>query len=333
MELPMAILESRPYPVRGMLVFGASIITGYPDPNLWRRSFSALDFLLVADRYPTEDSRYADIILPAATSFEYDSYLVSGNTVQLRRKVVEPVGGSRSDWDIVVGIADKLGYGHLFPGSSQEMLSWAFEDTGVDLKELEANPDGVPIPAKPTRYRKWETGLLRNDGKPGFPTPSAKLEIASTLLKSYGYEPLPMFVPPVEGPAESPEVARRFPLVFNSGSRAKSFICSQHRNIPALARQRPAPLVWIHPRDAAARGIKSGDSVDVVSPRGRVRFEAFVTDNIKEGSVEADAHGGSPTSRGLWRSCNVNELTDADNRDPISGFPVYKALLCDVVKA
>ncbi len=333
MELPMAILESRPYPVRGMLVFGASIITGYPDPNLWRRSFSALDFLLVADRYPTEDSRYADIILPAATSFEYDSYLVSGNTVQLRRKVVEPVGGSRSDWDIVAGIADKLGYGHLFPGSSQEMLSWAFEDTGVDLKELEANPDGVPIPAKPTRYRKWETGLLRNDGKPGFPTPSAKLEIASTLLKSYGYEPLPMFAPPVEGPAESPEVARRFPLVFNSGSRAKSFICSQHRNIPALARQRPAPLVWIHPRDAAARGIKSGDSVDVVSPRGRVRFEAFVTDNIKEGSVEADAHGGSPTSRGLWRSCNVNELTDADNRDPISGFPVYKALLCDVVKA
>jgi len=332
MELPTAILESRPYPVRGMLVFGASIITGYPDPNLWRRSFSALDFLLVVDRYPTEDSRYADIILPAATSFEYDSYLVSGDTVQLRRKVVEPVGESRSDWDIVAGIAGRLGYGHLFPSSTREMLHWAFKGTAVDLDQLEGSLEGVRLPARPTRYRKWETGLLRADGKPGFPTPSGKLEISSSLLKSYGYDPLPVFVPPIEGPAGNPKTAERFPLIFSSGSRAKNFICSQHRNIPTLARQRPNPLVWIHPRDAAARGITGGTPVDVVSPRGRVRFEAFVTDHIMEGCVEADAHGGGPIGQGLWRNSNVNELTDAGNRDPISGFPVYKALLCDVIK-
>src|SRR5208283_73589 len=60
MELPRAILKGDPYPVRAMMVFGASIITGYPDPSLWRRAFSALDFLVVADRFPTEDSRYAD---------------------------------------------------------------------------------------------------------------------------------------------------------------------------------------------------------------------------------------------------------------------------------
>ena len=51
------------------------------------------------------------------------------------------------------------------------------------------------------------------------------------------------------------------------------------------------------------------------------------------GSIEADAHGGNPIAADAWRGCNVNELTDAENRDPISGFPVYKALLCDVVKA
>ena len=98
-------------------------------------------------------------------------------------------------------------------------------------------------------------------------------------------------------------------------------------------RQRPCPLVWIHPQDAAVRGVSSGDAVYVVSPRGRVRFQAFVTEDIMAGSVEADAHGGSPIAMGDWKSSNVNELTDADNRDPISGFPVYKALLCDVIKA
>ncbi|MGA2614090.1 MAG: molybdopterin-dependent oxidoreductase [Spirochaetia bacterium] len=333
MELPAAILDSRPYPVRGMLVFGASILTAYPNPDLWRRSFSALDFLLVVDRYPTEDSRYADIVLPAATSFECDSYLVSGNTVKLRRKVVEPLGESRSDWDIVSGIADRLGYGHLFPGSVRQMLQWAFEDTGIDLNILEASPEGVQVPAKPVQYRKWEKGLLRSDGKPGFPTPSGKIEIASGILKSFGYEPLPVFTPPVEGPAENPELAARYPLVLNSGARSKAFLNSQHRNNPALARQRPHPLVWINTRDAASRGIEDGDPVDVESPRGRVRFQAFVTDDIMEGCVEADAHGGSPIAVGPWKTCNINEITDAENRDPISGFPVYKALLCNVIKA
>ncbi|HTP57763.1 MAG TPA: molybdopterin dinucleotide binding domain-containing protein, partial [Spirochaetia bacterium] len=152
-------------------------------------------------------------------------------------------------------------------------------------------------------------------------------------LASFGFEPIPVFSPPAEGPVGSPQLAPRYPLIFNSGSRAKSFVCSQHRNIGRLAGQRPNPLVWINTHDALARGIANGDPVDVVSPRGRVRFEAHVTDDIMEGSVEADAHGGSPIARGLWRTSNVNELTDSGNRDPLSGFPVYKALLCDVAKA
>jgi anaerobic selenocysteine-containing dehydrogenase len=94
----------------------------------------------------------------------------------------------------------------------------------------------------------------------------------------------------------------------------------------------PKPLVTLHPQDAAARNIQSGDEVWVVSPRGRVRFTANISDDIVPGVIEANAGGGSPIASLPWRECNVNVLTDADNRDPISGFPVYKALLCDVVK-
>ena len=89
----------------------------------------------------------------------------------------------------------------------------------------------------------------------------------------------------------------------------------------------------LHPRDAAVRGIEDGDDVFVVSPRGRVPFKAHVTEDIVPGVIEANAGGGSPIAAEAWRRANVNVLTDHDNRDPISGFPVYKALLCDVVKA
>jgi anaerobic selenocysteine-containing dehydrogenase len=70
-----------------------------------------------------------------------------------------------------------------------------------------------------------------------------------------------------------------------------------------------------------------------VTPRGRVPFKAYVTQDIAPGSVEADASGGGSLGPTAWRICNVNELTDFENRDPISGYPVYKALLCDVRKS
>ena len=251
-ELPRAILKNDPYPVRALMVWGASIITGYPNPALWRRAFSALDFLPVVDRFPTEDSRYADIILPAATSFEEDSYLISGRRVELRRKVIEPLGESRSDWDIVAAITGRLGYGHLFPRSSREMLRWAFEGTGIDLEELEKT--GEVVPSGFTHgYRKWESGLLRRDGTPGFETPSGKFEIASRILKENGYD-APSGVCTAPGRAGARPL--RLPGIFRSCSTqaraTRRFFNSQHHNIAPLAEQRPNPLVWMNPRRRTA---------------------------------------------------------------------------------
>lgn len=332
MELPRAILHNDPYPLRAMLIIGSSIITAYPNPDLWRQSFSALDFLLVVDRFLTADALYADIVLPTGTMFETETYMTYGPSVQLREQIIESEGDSRPDRDIAIAIANRLGYGHLYPQSSEEMLRQALVDTGVTLEELRRHPEGVTLPEVKQRYRKWELGLLRQDGKPGFETPSGKFEIASTTLAKYGYDALPVYVEPQEGPISTPKVAEQFPLVFNSGARTQSDFRSQHHNIPGLLKMQPHPLVSLHPQDAASRNIQSGDEVFVVSPRGKVRYVACVTEDIVSGVIEANAGGGSPIADRPWRECNVNELSDADNRDPISGFPVYKALLCDVQK-
>jgi anaerobic selenocysteine-containing dehydrogenase len=333
MELPRAILESKPYPVRALLLFGASILTAYPDPALWRRAFSALDFLMVVDRLPTEEGLYADIVLPASTAFEHGGFVVQGRRVALRQAVIPPLGEARSDWDIAIALADRLGYAHLYPRSIDEMIQWAFAGSGIDPAELARHPEGIELPAPPMRYRKWELGLLRPDGQPGFDTPSGKFEIASSLLAEHGYDPLPVFRPPAEGPLGSPELVGRFPLVFSSGSRNKVFFNSQHQHVPSLAQGYPRPLVWIHPQDAGTRGISDGDRVLVSTPRGELAFTAHVTGDILRGTVEADAHGGGLLASPAWRECNVNQLTDFENRDPVSGFPVYKALLCQVRRA
>jgi anaerobic selenocysteine-containing dehydrogenase len=127
-------------------------------------------------------------------------------------------------------------------------------------------------------------------------------------------------------------VAKDHPLIFNSGARIQSDFRSQRHNIASLLKLQPRPVVTLSLRDAEARGIASVVAVDVVSPRGRVRYVALVSEDIVPGVIEANAGGGSPDATPAWRQ-NINELTDADNRDPLSGFPVCKALLCDVVKA
>ena len=182
-------------------------------------------------------------------------------------------------------------------------------------------------------YEKYKTGLLRRDGKPGFETPSGKFEVSSQLLKKYGYEPLPVYEEPSEGPLRAPEVTRDFPLILTTGTRTQSAFRSQHLNIPGLLKLRDRPNILIHPEDAEKRGIQNGNRVWVKTRRGKVAFYAKVTDRIVKGVIEANMGGGGPLQPEAWKNANVNELTDMENRDPISGFPVFKALLCEVEKA
>ena len=331
--LPRAILEGDPYPVRALIVSGSSLITSWPNPALWRRALEALDFLVIVNRFPTADARYADLLLPATTMFEIESYMIYDGYIQLRQRVIPPVGEARNDYLIFAELARRLGYGDLWPQTEEEMIRHALRGSGLELETLRDHPDGVPFAVPPMQYRKYATGRLRRDGRPGFETPTGKFEFASEWFRAHGYDPLPVYTEPEEGPLAAPEVATEFPLVFNSGARTQFAFRSQHHNIPSLAAKQPWPLVTLHPDDAAARSIEDGDDVFVVSPRGRVRFRACVTDGIVPGVIEANMGGGGPIGPAAWQEANVNELTDFENRDPISGFPVYKALLCDVVKA
>ena len=333
MEAPRAILQGDPYPVKTLLIFGASLLTNLPDPDLWKKCFKQLDFMVVYDRFMTADAMYADIVLPATTNYEnlgYQRY--PGGYCQLRQRVIDPIEEAKSGYTFLATLAKGLGYGDLFPATDEDRLKFAFKTGPVSLEELKAHPEGVRFDAGRQEYRKYAKGLLRKGGEPGFDTPSGKVELASSLLKKYGYDALPVYVEPIEGPLGSPELYGKYPLVFNSGARIQSAFRSQHLNIPGLLKLQPKPQVLINSVDAKARGIENGDKVWVESPRGRVGFWAKVTDDVMTGQVEVNVGGGSPIHPEGWREANTNYLTDFENRDPISGFPVYKALLCEVKK-
>ncbi len=331
--LPRAVIDAEPYRIRMLLSLGASIVTSWPQSAIWRKTLAGLDFLVCIDRQWTADMAYADIVLPATTYYENESYMVYDSVFKIRERLIEPVGEARYDFFIMSELASCLCYGHLYPQTSEQLLSHVLAGSGFTLRDVR-NAGGV-AQVKPAmmQYKKWEKGLLREDGKPGFETPTAKFEIASSLLEEYGYDPLPRFMEPRESPSSRPELAARFPLVFNSGAHHNVDLNNLHHSIDSLARDLPAPTVMINEADAAKRGIASGDKVVIRTMRGEVEMYAAVTADIVQGAIEASGSGGGALGADVWKKACVNDLTDLDNFDPISGFPAYKALLCDVQKA
>lgn len=327
-----SVLKGEPYHIRGLLVHGASLLTSWPQTAIWRETLSKLDFQVSIDRQLTADAAYADVVLPATTMFEIDSYMVYGPIFRLREKLVEPVGEARNDYLIMAELAKRLGYGQLYPQTEEEMIRFALEGSGYTLEDVKKAGGWVKIPTPMMEYKKWQKGGLRHDGEPGFDTPTGKFEIWSTVLEDYGYEPLPKYTEPKEGPLGNPDLAKQYPLVFNSGARPHTDFRSQHHGIKGLVKDNPEPTVEINYQDAQERDIKSGDLVQVQTSRGAVPFRARVTDNIAKGAIECNMGGGCGVGPKAWREWNVNELTDINNYDEISGFPVYKALLCEVVK-
>ena len=331
--LPESVLEGKPYRIRALIILGGSIITAWPQSEVWRETLSQLDFLVSIDRQLTADCAYADLVLPATTGFEIESYMHYGPIFRLRERVIEPVGEARNDFLILAELARRLGYGKCFPQDEEAATRFALQGSGYALEEVRAAGGWVKRSTPMMEYKKWEKGGLRADGKPGFETPSGKLEIASSILAEHGYDALPVYTEPAEGPLARPDLAKRFPLVFNSGARVATDFRSQHHGIPGLLAKRPEPTVTINTVDAAARGIANGDLVRISSPRGEVAMRALVTADIMPGTIDANMGGGGPVGPEAWRGANINELTDIDRYDPISGFPIYKTLLCEVARA
>jgi anaerobic selenocysteine-containing dehydrogenase len=342
MEFPRSVLDEDPYKTRFLLIGGASILTSFPNTALFKKAFEALDYMVSVDIFFNADACYADMVLPAATYYETASLCTYRNvdpfpfSIQYRKKIIEPIGEALNSYLIYARLAARLGYGHLFPQTEDDMVKFLIEKLPIDFDDFIRRSEEGPIPLyqeniPPYKEKKWLTGKLRRDKRPGFATPSGKWEIRSSTLESFGYNPAPVYEEMTEGP-ERREMAREFPLTLITGARIRSTFRSQHLNIPGLLKMQPNAEAIIHTEDAGERGISTGDRVRVTTERGSVVFTARVTENILKNVVEVNQGGGSPIQAEGWRESNVNLLTDDRNRDPISGFPAFKALICQVEK-
>jgi anaerobic selenocysteine-containing dehydrogenase len=341
MEFPRSVLKGDPYKLRFLLIGGASILTSFPNPELFRRALGGLDYQVTIDRFLTADAMFADIVLPAATYFEIESFcgypaIAPPRALQHRRRIIEPVGEAWGDYLIYARLAERLGYGHLFPQSEEEMVRYVLGGTTLEFDDFARRSEhgAIELADESARFgqeEKWRVGRLRPDGMPGFPTISGKWELTSSLLREFGHCSL-SGVEEFDKSNANKGPESKYPLKLTTGARIQSSFRSQHLNIPGLVKLQPRAEALIHPEDATPRLINSGDRVRVITREGEVTFVARVTSDILPGVVELNQGGGGPGQSAGWRDSNVNILIDDSDRDPVSGFPVFKTLCGEVTK-
>ena len=299
--------------IRALWIIATNPLVSFPNQDVLRQALSNLDFLVVQDGYhPTPTTELADLVLPAAIWGEKEgSYTNSERRVSKVNKAVEPAGEARSDFDIFMTIAEKLGCrDELFPG--WRCVEDAFQDwarisrgrlcdySGITYESL-AKQGATQWPC-----REGETSEARLYADGTFPTPNGRANLIRADWQPFPEQPTPSH-----------------PFVLNTGRTVEHWHTrTKTREVPILERLSPRAWLEMNPRDAKNLGLRSHDRVDVVSQRGRVHgVELRLTEIIAPGQVFMPFH---------FFETNVNEVTQSAF-DPISREPNYKQCAVRVV--
>jgi anaerobic selenocysteine-containing dehydrogenase len=319
MDFAQTILSGTPYPIKAMILNGSNPLLTWPEAAKTEDALRKLDFLVAIDLFMTKTARMANLVLPASTFLERTElcdygYFQGVAMLALRSKIFEPLLDTYPDWKFWLELAKKMGYKEHFPWeNNEEMLDFVLKPTGITVAQLKENPAGV----------FYTQDKRQNYLDHGFNTPSGKVEIYSERLVQYGYDPLPKHKEPLESPVSNPELARAYPLSLLTGTRITHYWQSSFRNLPGPAKLYPEPLVEINDDLAKKLAIKDGDKVNVETLRGTITIKATVTKYIRPDVVSIPLG---------WEKSNVNALTSYEGRDPITGYPAFKSILCRISK-
>jgi biotin/methionine sulfoxide reductase len=268
----------------------------HQDINRLRRAFNRPQTIVVHESAWTPMAKFADIVLPATMTLERDDIGAAATDPRLiaMRKIVDPIGEARDDFDIFADLSRKLGVEQAFTEgrNSRQWLAHLYEPTRQALAEA-----GWDAPDFEEFWRRGELALpsapddggslraFRDDpDRNKLPTPSGRIEIYSQTIATFGYSdcpPHPAFLPSTEPPsanhpltliANQPSTRLHSQLDFGAYSQSKKI--------------RGREAVRLNPIDAKRRGIADGDIIRLFNDRGACLAAAIVTDDVMAGVIQ-----------------------------------------------
>jgi formate dehydrogenase major subunit/formate dehydrogenase alpha subunit len=290
--------------VKGVYVMGEDIVISEPNVSKVEEGLNNCEFVVCQEIFHNETTRFADVILPGACFAEKDGVFTnSDRRVQRVRKAVNPPGNARPDWEILCDVARAVGYdmprykdaGEIFA----EYASLTPKIAGISHERLADNVAGIQWPCP-------------DESHPG--TPTLHMDgpmIGKAPFQAVDYRPS----------AELPD--NDYPLVLSTGRTLYHYnSATQTRRDPGPVAKQRANFLEIHRGDAKRLGIKHGETIRVLSRRGAIEAEAWVSPRVRRGCVWMPMH---------FAEQRANLLTN-DAGDSVTGTGEYKVCAVRVEK-
>jgi anaerobic selenocysteine-containing dehydrogenase len=316
-RLGEALLTLGNPPIRALFVAGNNPAVTCPDAGAVRRGLAREDlFTVVHAPFLSDTARYADIVLPAATFLETEDFYRAYGAyyMQFGPRAIAPVGEAWPNLKVAQELAHRLDVRDaVFSMTTDELL-----------RALWSGADGPAAAVDPASVR--EAGPIKvraNGGGQRFATPSGKLEFYSAHLASRGLPPLPDWAPDAAETAD----AARWPLRLLTAPGYYQSHTAFSGNERLRKRQGP-PVAILHPSEAARRGLRDGEAVDLVNDRGAVGLTLRVSDEVPAGVVLVP--GQRPSSEARHGTVN---LLCSDRYTDIGEGATYQSTFLDVRRA
>lgn len=324
-----AILTEDPYPIKAMYVSGVNILCTYPGMQNTIEAFKKLDLLVVATDHITPTAEYADYVLPKTTLLEERAVFaeVLAPCLSVVNRALAPLGQVKSDMEIAIALTaylrEKGGLDFdLLPWKHElEFIEYQLENTGLRYEQLEAGFSCFD----------FEYGTYEHTG---FKTPTKKIELWSSVLDEFGYDPLPDYHAPSYA-----STSDGYDLLLMTGIRVMGLHHSRFRNHAWARRGQRYPQVKLHPSLAAEYEIADGDWIwiEVLGGSRRVYLHAKLSNEVPPKSLATGMGWWFPELSGADRGAlrfNVEAaIPYGPICDPISGSPESRNCACRIGRA
>ena len=335
--------SGQPYPIQMFWVHGSNPIANMAgDATRVYEAWKKVPYTVVVDLYMTPTAvAFADLVLPVSMSVERDSFRSWWQPLRSITAVADHYHECKTDEELVLELGKRFNpdfFGQF--ETLHDFLTWMIQDegNGVDYTFEELNHRVYDYWDFNEEYKKYEKGLLRNDGNPGFVTATGMYEAMSPVFEVLELDPLPNHIEPYESPYRTPELMSEYPYIYTSGHRQIGLFHSEHRQLPSMRQFHPEPVADISAEIAEKEGLREGDWAWFENKRGKCKQKVHIAPGLMPNVVRTrhgwwfpEKEAAEPSLFGVFDS-NCNNLTTIGVTGPSGYGAPYKSTICKVYK-